>query len=180
MLFFSQCLLAISIRTTFTTKRWRLMGWPGNEALVDAVVLSLQVEDLQSLLACCHPGTCLNNNNHDNMMMLDEGDNGITTEPEEASRLFSRECSLCLAPLSDTATQLTLNHDNDKAHWNTKATNVLVFQDLLERVFVEKNAMSVIIFVKYSHTHTHMWHLYLYFSNETDVTYENLPAWELF
>ena len=79
---------------------------PGDEALVDAVVLSLQVEDLQSLLACCHPGTCLNNNNHDNMMMLDEGDNGITTEPEEASRLFSRECLLCLAPLSDTATQL--------------------------------------------------------------------------
>ena len=46
------------------------VGLPGNEALVDAVVISLQVENLQSLLARCHPRTCLDNLITIMMMMM--------------------------------------------------------------------------------------------------------------
>ena len=40
----------------------KIVAAPGHEALVDAVVVSLQVENLKSLLARCHPRTSLRRN----------------------------------------------------------------------------------------------------------------------
>ena len=40
----------------------KIVAAPGHEALVDAVVVSLQVENLKSLLARRHPGTSLRRN----------------------------------------------------------------------------------------------------------------------
>ena len=40
----------------------KIVAAPGHEALVDAVVVSLQVENLKSLLAGGHPGTSLRRN----------------------------------------------------------------------------------------------------------------------